>query len=566
MSLTFPPLALLFLVGAVAGAVAVLVVILVFLLIVSPGGTPEEAEPSSWTERVKASKLLLNPIRLPLASALSFSAQCCSLGFLIALKSTAFGFGVGSAVVSGALSLTRGRWTKLNATLRFVSEVCGYSELITVTVLSMNSHITHIALQTTLQGLQLGEHMSAGGIVGMLLSSGFWGSIEASTLKAIGHTKDLVLREGRPVAEELSIPGFFAAVSRVKEEERERLGAKAAGATAKGKPTDMPKDVADYVGFALGTYGEKGLKFLSIIPYGSATSNIEAFLQLSRVPSSLDVISSDFEGGLYSPGFVLSVNRADEAVVLAVRGTLMPHDFLTDLICHEEKLPPEFRGREEAEAAEDHFAHSGMLESARNLSAKVLPLIQNLLSRRKYKNYKVVLTGHSLGAGVAGLMTAIWKASHPQTYRRTHCYGYGMPAILTASIGKGIADRCTSVIIGGDMVPRFSLRSFRLLRDGILNTLSASRGSHPSSDRSSAQGMPVLLPAGRVLWVDDAEGEGLRSYERGSEEFNEMPMTVCSFEAHMPQNYGRVMRECGKRARMGDDGAVERSRSPSFFG
>ena len=291
MALTFPPLAALFGIGAIAGAIAVLVVILVFVLILSPhspGGT-SEAPPHSWSERVKASKQLLSPIRLPLVSALSFSAQCCSLGFLIALKSTTFGFALGATIISGALSLTQTRWKKLNATLRFVSEVCGYSELITVTVLTMNSHITHIALQTTLQCLQLGEHMSTGGIVGLLLSSGFWGSVSSSTLAAVGHAKDLVLREGKPVADELYVPNFFAAVGRVKDEEvsphnnnftphpppnssspsqRSQLNIASTSTTTKDNLYAMPKDVTDYVGYALGTYGEKGLKFLSIIPYG----------------------------------------------------------------------------------------------------------------------------------------------------------------------------------------------------------------------------------------------------------------------------------------------------------
>ena len=95
-----------------------------------------------------------------------------------------------------------------------------------------------------------------------------------------------------------------------------------------------------------------------------------------------------------------------------------------------------------------------------------------------------------------------------------------------------------------------------------MNELSASRGSHPSGDRREASDMPVLLPAGRVLWVDDSDDDW-NAYDRPNEEFDEMPMTVCSFEAHMPQNYGRVMRECGKKV---NGGAVERSRSPTFFG
>ena len=564
LSLTFPPLGLLFLFAMACGAVVVLILLLILALILTPpppsGTFNSNHSPTSWSERVKASKQLLSPIRLPLVSALSFSAQCTSLGFLIAIKSTKLGFAVGATIISGILALTQNR-RKLNSTVRFISEVCGYSELITVTVLTINSHITNIALQTTLQGLQLGEHLSLGGMLSLLMSTGFWGSISSSTLTALGHTKDLVVNEVEPVANEMSLPNFFAAISRVKEGERAKTAAAASSIITKDLSTAL---WAEYVGHAIGVYGEKGLKFLSIIPYGSATTNIEAFLQLSNVPSSLDVISSDFEGELYSPGYVLSVNQPDEAIVLAVRGTLMPHDFLTDLVCYSEKLPAEFNNHDDKE--EEHFAHSGMLKSARNLSASVLPLIQNLLSRRKYKSYKVVLTGHSLGAGVAGLITAIWKTTHLELYQRTQCYGYGMPAILTEDVGKSIASHCTSIVIGGDMVPRFSLRSFRLLRDSVLNELRSSRGSEPFQDRCGAEGMPVLLPAGKVVWIDDGD-DLVNAFDGNNGDFDSMPMTVCSFQAHMPQNYYRIMKGCsakGVRGRGGEE--VERSRCRSFFG
>ena len=40
--------------------------------------------------------------------------------------------------------------------------------------------------------------------------------------------------------------------------------------------------------------------------------------------------------------------------------------------------------------------------------------------------------------------------------QRVRCYGYGMPAILTEELAVALSPVCTSVVIGGDMVPRFS--------------------------------------------------------------------------------------------------------------
>ena len=42
------------------------------------------------------------------------------------------------------------------------------------------------------------------------------------------------------------------------------------------------------------------------------------------------------------------------------------------------------------------------------------------------KNYHLVLTGHSLGAGVASLLAVLFKPKHPTL----HCYAYSPPGCV----------------------------------------------------------------------------------------------------------------------------------------
>lgn len=216
-----------------------------------------------------------------------------------------------------------------------------------------------------------------------------------------------------------------------------------------------------------------------------------------------------------------------------------------------------------------------MWKSALNLTEKVKSTIYNLLSRKKYEDYKLTLTGHSLGAGVAALIVYIW--SNPERYpnlslpssmlKNLHCYGYGCPAILTSDLANSLTNKVTSVLIGNDMVPRFSLRSFREMRDRVLNELVGSRGEGEEEEYTTSVDMPVLLPAGKIVWIDDSS-EDNHVFYREPKDFDTMNMCSCSFEAHMPQNYFLKMNEKvekGFYASTSDD-TLEERRSPTFFG
>lgn len=87
----------------------------------------------------------------------------------------------------------------------------------------------------------------------------------------------------------------------------------------------------------------------------------------------------------FHPGVAIILDHVSQSVVVILRGTITWQDALTDLVAHKE-------------AFAEGFAHSGMLASAKNTMAKILPYLCNL--RERYTNYPVKIVGHSLGAGL----------------------------------------------------------------------------------------------------------------------------------------------------------------------
>lgn len=88
----------------------------------------------------------------------------------------------------------------------------------------------------------------------------------------------------------------------------------------------------------------------------------------------------------------------------------------------------------------DRWAHDGMLRVAQGLrqewegSAILHTLIQPPPTERELSGpeaadrspYKLILTGHSLGAGIAVLLTCMLKAAFPSI----RCYAFGTPGAV----------------------------------------------------------------------------------------------------------------------------------------
>ena len=92
-------------------------------------------------------------------------------------------------------------------------------------------------------------------------------------------------------------------------------------------------------------------------------------------------------------------------------------------------------------------------------------IIENLgedimTAHTKYPNYRIVLTGHSLGAGVATIAGLIWR-SHPIFGAKIEVYAYASPCVVSREISELSSDFITSVCLGSDCITRLSVAALK---------------------------------------------------------------------------------------------------------
>jgi len=99
-----------------------------------------------------------------------------------------------------------------------------------------------------------------------------------------------------------------------------------------------------------------------------------------------------------APAYFLCFNHSTKQAILSVRGTKTPADALTDLVANVQE--------QEEEDGRKLFAHAGFFTAARSIAAKATPAIRRLLAPMQYS---LVVTGHSLGASTAALVTLLLR-------------------------------------------------------------------------------------------------------------------------------------------------------------
>lgn len=105
------------------------------------------------------------------------------------------------------------------------------------------------------------------------------------------------------------------------------------------------------------------------------------------------------------------IDDITEAIVIIVRGTLSGTDTLIDLIAVGEPLRDEDYNLPENKQL---VAHSGMGRTAKNIVNRLLEDKWIESARELRPNYPLVITGHSLGAGLVSLMCVFLKPHFPE--------------------------------------------------------------------------------------------------------------------------------------------------------
>ncbi|KND00726.1 uncharacterized protein SPPG_03842 [Spizellomyces punctatus DAOM BR117] len=248
------------------------------------------------------------------------------------------------------------------------------------------------------------------------------------------------------------------------------------------------ENIARYVRFASGAYGTNFLKILGIgrardllIENCTEHHNHQSFAFHTDVPVE-HIITSSFRkpSALHPPALIapvhyLVVDAKSSAVVVSLRGTLGLSDLITDLTSN-------YASYETVDGVQGKV-HAGMLASAEKIArGPVRDAVVEALN--KHPNFGLVLTGHSLGGGVAALLALIWSrkcvgdngeekffTSEEKGFpsRPVHCFVYGVPAVMSLNLSSHCKDLITSVIYRHDVVPCLSLGLIRDFRNVAVN-------------------------------------------------------------------------------------------------
>ena len=169
--------------------------------------------------------------------------------------------------------------------------------------------------------------------------------------------------------------------------------------------------------------------------------------------------------------FFVAVDHLKQSLVISIRGTMSGLDVLTDMKGDATPIGRGVPGK----------AHQGMIECALNIFSilheeKVLSQAWGKNLSQGTQNYRTItIVGHSLGAGIATILSLLMKSDYDQQGRsdiKIQCFAYSPPGgLLCQQAAKFSKLIVTSVVVGKDLVPRLGLSQLEGLESEIINVL-----------------------------------------------------------------------------------------------
>lgn len=197
----------------------------------------------------------------------------------------------------------------------------------------------------------------------------------------------------------------------------------------------------------------------NVIKDNSCFCYLAGVRQLSGL-NEMDIMHASFENDLYKTPFLVCLDHEMHNVVISIRGTLSMHDVITDLTASTE--PISFPGH-------PTFAvHKGMFRAATWVKEKLDELEILGKSFTKVTRYGLIVTGQSLGSGVACILSMLLRDKYPEL----HCYCFSPTgSLLNRAAAEYTKSFVTSVTLGQDMVARLSVSTGHLLKEDIIRVL-----------------------------------------------------------------------------------------------
>lgn len=200
--------------------------------------------------------------------------------------------------------------------------------------------------------------------------------------------------------------------------------------------------------------------------------------------------------------YAISIDDDKKSVIISCRGTLSFGDLITDANIQPYSLKD--IGNEIGMDLSNNYVHSGFFKVASTIYQDIvesevlshlfrsygtnkeyhkskkllldnfeLPAIKNLLTKDlknlpDVSNYKLVILGHSLGAGVASILSLLLKP----TYNHIRCIAYSCPGcVFDLELANKTKEWIITPFLGKDLVVRANFQNLKLLRIQLLESI-----------------------------------------------------------------------------------------------
>eukprot|EP01094_Clydonella_sp_ATCC50884_P023102 TRINITY_DN5452_c0_g1_i1.p1 TRINITY_DN5452_c0_g1~~TRINITY_DN5452_c0_g1_i1.p1 ORF type:complete len:1030 (-),score=315.25 TRINITY_DN5452_c0_g1_i1:393-3134(-) len=273
------------------------------------------------------------------------------------------------------------------------------------------------------------------------------------------------------------------------------------------------------------------------------------------VMEHLNLAEEDFIMGCWAvselghmPGHFMCYDHEGKSIVIGLRGSANHRDALTDLAG---KYTPLYGG----------YVHDGMLYSARQVKDKLEPFIFEALE--KHPDYSLVVTGHSLGAGVTGIFTLIFHHDYPTIPIKG--YAFASPCTMSAQLSLDCKDFLVTTALGDDLVPRISYGSMEDLKQTMEKFVKHSGSNRARLVQVMRHHLGMATDETKKLWATESpelEERCFRLYPPGTiyhfvrngrnelemelstyDRFGEIIVSPSMFKDHMPQNYRKAFKK-----------------------
>lgn len=153
-------------------------------------------------------------------------------------------------------------------------------------------------------------------------------------------------------------------------------------------------------------------------------------------------------------GHYIAINHKEKIALIGLKGTSTFSDLVTDATGStvEYTLEGTF---DESYTSNEIRCHEGIWNAALTMADDLEELVSNLFMPSRYK---VLICGHSLGAGTACLLGILLRSRIPDLRGdKLQVLAIASPPVLNHEAALAASSFCTSVVNNNDIVPRMSL-------------------------------------------------------------------------------------------------------------